>query len=117
VTCSRPTNDVALLIISSLPTDLRRSSTRQLLDKYWLHFYTYCNQLGIHLEDDLGYSRARLAEDYRRSQLLALLLCVGSVDVAFGNPVTEQRILDVLIDLDKDGVLCADIVPKAQLTV
>lgn len=117
VACSKPTNDLALLIISSMATDLRRHSTPGLLDGYWTHFINYCQALGVNVEEDLGYSRARLSEDYRRSQLLALLLCIGSVDVAFGNPVTEQRILDVLKDLHKDGVLSADIVPKAQLTV
>lgn len=100
-----------------MPTELRRQETQQLLDGYWTHLITYCRQLGVAVEEDLGYSRARLSEDYRRSQLLALLLCVGSVDVAFGNPITEQRILDVLKDLHKDGVLSADIVPTAQLTV
>lgn len=41
----------------------------------------------------------------RKSQLLALLLCIGSADIALGNQQAEQRFLDVLRDLYKDGVL------------
>lgn len=41
----------------------------------------------------------------RRSQLLALLLCIGSVDVAIGNSDAEQRLLDVLQDFHSEGIL------------
>lgn len=46
-----------------------------------------------------------LCLDDRKSQLLALLLCIGSADIALGNQQAEQRFLDVLRDLYKDGVL------------
>ncbi|PSN57054.1 hypothetical protein C0J52_01713 [Blattella germanica] len=115
VTYSRPTNDVALLLISSLPTELRRIHTMNLLDGYWTALTGTAERLGVDIEGDLGHSRAALGEDYRRSQLLALLLCIGSVDVALGDPLTEQRLLDVLQDLHKDGVLSPDIIStKAQ---
>lgn len=117
VTCSRPTNDLALLIVSSLPTSIRRQNTVQLLDKYWTWLVSYTSQLGVDIENQLGYNRARLSEDYRRSQLLALLLCIGSVDVALGDPQTEQRLIDVLLDLNKDGVLSPDIIRIHQLNV
>lgn len=45
----------------------------------------------------------------RKSQLLALLLCIGSVDIALGNDEAEQRFLDVLHDLFVDGVLNVDV--------
>lgn len=45
---------------------------------------------------------------YRKSQLLALLLCIGSVDVAIGNADAEQRLLDVLQDFYTDGILTID---------
>lgn len=45
---------------------------------------------------------------YRKSQLLALLLCIGSVDVAIGNVDAEQRLLDVLRDFHSDGILTMD---------
>lgn len=41
----------------------------------------------------------------RKSQLLALLLCIGSVDIALGNKDAEQRFLDVLHDLYEEGIL------------
>lgn len=110
VTYSRPTNDVALLLISSLPTELRRRHTTSLLDGYWAALTGSAMRLGVDVEGDLGHSRVALGEDYRRSQLLALLLCIGSVDVALGDPLTEQRLLDVLQDLHKDGVLSSDII-------
>lgn len=105
VTYSRPTNDLALLLISSLPTTIRREHTNRLLDGYWDALLRAAAALGVCIETDLGYDRARLTTDYWRSQLLALLLCVGSVDVALGDPRTEQRLLDVLSDLHRDGVL------------
>lgn len=39
---------------------------------------------------------------------MALLLCIGSVDVAIGNADAEQRLLDVLQDFHEDGVLTVD---------
>lgn len=105
VTYSRPTNDIALLLISSVPTELRRNYTDSLLDTYWNALTSTCSRLGVDIPKDLGYTREDLDKDYRRSQLLALLLCVGSVDVALGNPSTEQRLIDMLQDLHNDGVL------------
>jgi len=105
VTYSRPTNDIALLLVSSVPTELRRKHTETLLDKYWSKLNWTCSHLGLDIPKDLGYTRKDLDKDYRKSQLLALLLCIGSVDVALGDPLTEQRLIDVLEDLYNDGVL------------
>lgn len=110
VTYSRPTNDLALLLVSSVPSELRRLHTKSLLDDYWNALTGCCKKLNVDIEKEHGYTRGRLADDYRRSQLLALLLCIGSVDVALGDPLTEQRLLDVLHDLDKEGVLCSEII-------
>lgn len=105
VTYSRPTNDVALLLVSSVPTELRRKHTKTLLNTYWDKLNWTCSHLGLDISKDLGYTRKDLDKDYRKSQLLALLLCIGSVDVALGDPLTEQRLIDVLEDLYNDGVL------------
>ncbi|XP_023246396.1 uncharacterized protein LOC106636105 isoform X2 [Copidosoma floridanum] len=105
VTYSRPTNDVALLLVSSVPSELRRRHTSSLLDTYWASLTGTCAALGLDVTGRLGYNRADLDRDYRSSQLLALLLCIGSVDVALGDPMTEQRLIDVLEDLHADGVL------------
>ncbi|KAL0129906.1 hypothetical protein PUN28_001868 [Cardiocondyla obscurior] len=117
VTYSRPTNDVALLLVSSVPTQLRRKHTKTLLDTYWHELYWTCSHLGLDIPKDLGYTRENLDEDYRKSQLLALLLCIGSVDVAIGNPLTEQRLIDVLKDLYNDGVLTDETIVATNETV
>lgn len=62
-------------------------------------------KFSIDLENGLGYTRQQLGDDYKKSQLLAILLCIGSVDVAIGNDDAEQRLLDVLQDLYKTGIL------------
>lgn len=77
------------------------------MDKYWDVLRETSSSLGLDIPKELNYDRDNLDADYRRSQLLALLLCVGSVDVALGNPLTEQRLIDVLEDLHNDGVLAA----------
>lgn len=112
ITYSRPTNDIALLLVSSLPTDLRRNHTESLLDAYWAALNSYSSRLQLNITAELGYDRHNLSKDFRRSQLLALLLCIGSVDVALGDPLTEQRLLDVLLDLHKDGILSTDVLDQ-----
>lgn len=114
VTYSRPTNDVALLLISSVPPELRRLHTDTILDAYWKSLTTTCNRLGLSIENELGYSRKQLSDDYQKSQLLALLLCIGSIDVALGNPLTEERLLELLRDLHSDGLLQTDFADVAQ---
>lgn len=110
VTYSKPTNDVALLLVSSVPTELRRRHCTILLDHYWKHFTENTQKLGLDIQSELGYSRQDLDRDFKRSQLLALLLCIGSVDVALGDPVTEQRLLDLLQDLHDEGILTKDLI-------
>ncbi|EZA49014.1 hypothetical protein DMN91_002336 [Ooceraea biroi] len=105
ITYSRPTNDVALLLLSSVPTKLRRNHTKSLLNAYWNKLTSMCMGFGLDIPKELGYTREDLDKDYRKSQLLALLLCIGSVDVALGDPLTEQRLIDVLKDLYNDGIL------------
>lgn len=114
VTYSNPTNDLALLLISSVPAELRRLHTDTLLDTYWETLTRTCNKLTLDISSEFGYDREKLATDYRRSQLLALLLCIGSVDVALGDPLTEERLLELLRDLHKDGLLNSDIINKEQ---
>lgn len=112
VTYSRPTNDLALLLISSVPAELRRIHTEKLLDEYWSNLLKTCLQLNLDVEKELGYNRDRLGEDYKRSQLLALLLCIGSVDLALGNAQMEERLLALLQDLHEEGLLNADVAKK-----
>nr|CAI5827892.1 unnamed protein product [Callosobruchus analis] len=114
VTYSKATNDLALLLISSVPAELRRLHTDSLLDHYWENFTASCRTLKLDVEAELGYDRKKLAEDYKRSQLLALLLCIGSVDLALGNAQMEERLLELLKDLHEGGLLNADLAKKVQ---
>jgi hypothetical protein len=82
------------------------------LDGYWTNLTDTCRRLNLDVEEELGYDRARLAEDYKRSQLLALLLCIGSVDLALGNAQMEERLLALLQDLHDDGLLNANVAKK-----
>ncbi|XP_060523959.1 uncharacterized protein LOC132700567 [Cylas formicarius] len=109
VTYSRPTNDLALLIVSSLAADVRRQHTDQLLDSYWEHLTANCRKLKFNVEEEMNYNRVRLGEDFTKSQLLALLLCIGSVDLAIGNAQVEERLLTFLQDLHKDGLLSPEV--------
>lgn len=115
VTFSRPTNDLALLLISSVPAEIRRAHTNVFLDGYWESLTSTCRKLNLDIEGELQYDRKRLGQDYRRSQLLALLLCIGSVDVALGDPLTEERLVELLRDLHADGILSQEVVNKSEL--
>lgn len=112
VTYSRATNDIALLLVSSVPAELRRLHTEKLLDLYWETLTSLCEKLGVQVETQLEYDRIKLGSDFKRSQLLALLLCIGSVDLALGNAQMEDRLLELLQDLHKEGLLSADIIKK-----
>jgi hypothetical protein len=104
VAYSHPANDLALLIVSSLDAELRRGHAFELLDWYLASLERLSAPLGVSIEA-LGYTADMLHADFKRSQLLALLLCVGSVDVALGEPRTERRLMHVLRDLYEEGVL------------
>lgn len=104
ISYSRPTNDVALLLVSSLSTETRRNHSNELVDIYWEALTTHANKLGVDVEGQLEYSRYDLDEDMKESKLLAVLLCIGSVDVALGNEETEQRLLDLLTDLQAEEI-------------
>ncbi|KAL3278113.1 hypothetical protein HHI36_013458 [Cryptolaemus montrouzieri] len=114
VTYSRATNDLALLLISSVPAELRRLHTDKLLDTYWEVLVSTCRSLGLDVEGTLEYDRTQLGEDYKRSQLLALLLCIGSVDLALGNAQMEERLLELLQDLHSDGLLSAEVIKQEK---
>ena len=65
ITYSRPTNDIALLITSSLPSNVRRQQTPKLLDLYWNVLKTNCLKLSLDIEVDLQYSRNKMECDFR----------------------------------------------------
>lgn len=65
VTYSRPANDVALLMVSSLPSDIRRKHSEGLLDLYYTSLKTNCLKLNVDIEQELGFSRETLMKDYK----------------------------------------------------
>jgi aminoglycoside/choline kinase family phosphotransferase len=65
VTYSQPTNDIALLVISSLPAKIRRENTAKLLDLYYKVLRENCAKLGVDIEVELCYSRNKLEIDYK----------------------------------------------------
>ncbi|KAL1508844.1 hypothetical protein ABEB36_003675 [Hypothenemus hampei] len=109
VTYSRPTNDLALLLVSSVAADLRREHSNSLLDLYWEKLTSTCLKLKLNIEEKLGYNRQKLGEEFRKGQLLALLLCIGSVDLALGNDRMEERLVELLKDLYKENLLTPEL--------
>ncbi|XP_050295948.1 uncharacterized protein LOC126735889 [Anthonomus grandis grandis] len=114
VTYSRPTNDLALLLVSSVSADLRREHTDELLDVYWVKLVENCKKLKVDIEEMLNYDRKKLGEDFRKGQLLALLLCIGSVDLALGNAQMEERLVALLKDLYKEDLLSIAVARNEQ---
>lgn len=65
ITYSRPTNDIALLLTTSLSSDIRRQHLTKLLDLYYNLLRSNCAKFSIDLEIDLQYSRNKLECDFR----------------------------------------------------
>lgn len=103
-TYSRPTNDLALLLVTSVSGEIRRTQTGRILDAYWRRFTNTARELGLDVEKHLGYGRQDLEDEYQRSLLLAVLLGIGSVDLAIGHQATEKRLCEVLVDLSEEKV-------------
>ena len=103
-TYSRPTNDLALLIVTSVSGQVRREKTGCILDAYWSKFCSVASSLGLDVEGQLNYGRRELDAEYEQSLLLAVLLGIGSVDLAIGNSATEQRLCELLLDLSNDKI-------------
>ncbi|CAF4907063.1 unnamed protein product [Pieris macdunnoughi] len=103
VSLGRPMDDVALLLLSSLTPELRRSVGDTLIEDYGDRLEAECARLGT-LAAGVTVRRS-LKQDWPRAALRALLLCAGSVDVALGEPRAEQRLLEAVRDLYAQGVL------------
>lgn len=61
----RPTNDLALLILSSLPSNVRRDCTQKLLTLYYTLMKQNLGKLNIDINVTLGYTKEKLFEDYK----------------------------------------------------
>ena len=103
-TFSRPTNDIALLLVTSVSGEIRRTQTQHILDVYWDQLTNHASRLGLDIEAQLNYTKVDLLQEYQQSLLLAMLLGIGSVDIAIGQKETEDRLCQVLVDLSQDKV-------------
>ena len=103
-TYSRPTNDLALLLVTSVSGEVRRNETPVILDAYWTSFCRTAANLGLDVEGQLNFNRRDLDVEYQQSLLLAVLLGIGSVDLAIGHEATEKRLCQVLVDLSDEKV-------------
>lgn len=65
VTYSRPTNDLALLFISSVSSNIRREHGPRLLDLYYKLLRSNCKKLGVDIEAKLNYSRNKMELEYQ----------------------------------------------------
>lgn len=61
----RPTNDLALLILSSLPSNIRREHTNTLLALYHKQMKLNLEKLNIDIETTLNYTKDKLLDDYK----------------------------------------------------
>lgn len=108
---ARPTNDLALLLVSSVSGDIRRKHEFSLLDHYFSRVSSACRLLGEDIAE-LGWTKAMLRKEYQRSSLLALLLCLGSVDVALGDEKAEKRLEEALQDAKDQGLLSDEFIEE-----
>ncbi|XP_063597497.1 uncharacterized protein LOC134774113 [Penaeus indicus] len=104
VTYGRPAIDLAFLISTSLETGERRKHCPELLSHYWQAFTSRLSKYDIKQESH-KYSREDLEADFKAAQTMAGLVVVGSVDIALGFPAREERVLELLADLLKGGIL------------
>jgi len=65
------------------------------------HVQSTVNQLGT----TLPFGFEVIENEYKKSQLLALLLVIGSIDLALDVPATEHRLLQALRDLVKEDLI------------
>lgn len=104
VTYGSPSIDLALLLTTSLTPDVRRDSRQALLSTYWTQFKSHLTDFGCDgsVKD---YGMTELDEDVRKSEAMAGLVMVGSVDLALGVPEREDRVLSILKDYFEDSIL------------
>ena len=106
VTYGKPAIDLALLLTTSLNTDVRRDSRKTLITTYWTEFKSHLAEMGRG-DDQLvkDYELADLEVDLKSAEAMAALVMVGSVDLALGVPEREERVLSILRDYFQDKIL------------
>ncbi|MCL4133214.1 UNVERIFIED_CONTAM: hypothetical protein GTU68_051338 [Idotea baltica] len=100
----KPSVDLGMLITTSLTPQERREHEKEIVERYWSTFLRRLHQLGVK-EKDLNYSFDDLKSDLKDGKLFGALVMIGSVDIALGDPEREDRVLSLIKDLMKDGIL------------
>jgi hypothetical protein len=57
------------------------------------------------LKVEVPFDFTCIENEFKRSKLLALLLVIGSIDLALDEESTEHRLMHALRDISKDGLL------------
>ena len=104
VTYGSPAIDLALLMTTSLAPDIRRDYRKVLITSYYTELKHHLADFGCGaiMED---YDIVDLEEDMKRTEAMAALVMVGSVDLALGIPKREERVLSMLADYFERNVL------------
>lgn len=104
VTYGSPAIDLALLLTTSLSPDVRHDFKTPLLSVYWTEFKSHLSNFGC---PDLvmDYDLSDLTNELKRTEAMAALVMVGSVDLALGIPEREERVLSVLRDYFEQRIL------------
>ncbi|XP_042875905.1 uncharacterized protein LOC122255701 isoform X2 [Penaeus japonicus] len=100
-----PALDVSLMIWSSLTPSVRRQYGQALRSDYWGAFTSRLAKFDVDLEA-LGYGRDDLDADFRAADLVSGLIMLGSTDIASGSPDREERHVEIIADLVKEGIYC-----------
>ncbi|CAG7818601.1 unnamed protein product [Allacma fusca] len=91
----RPTHDIALLLFTSLESSVRKDCTEGLLEFYFRIF----RQTAMKFDTPLTFDLAHLCEQYNQSQVLAVLQVIASIDLVLNNEMTQERLMDALMEL------------------
>ena len=104
VTYGSPAIDLALLFTTSLAADIRRDYRKTLVTTYWTELKHHLLELGA--EEALADCDVLdLEEDMKKTEAMAALVMVGSVDLALGVPQREDRVLNILKDFFEANIL------------
>jgi hypothetical protein len=98
---SRPTHDVALLLFTSLTPDTRAKNLEAFLTTYWTAFQETAKKVGV----EIPFDYECIQSEYKKSQLLALLLVIGSIDLALDLEATEERLMEALRTMAEQEII------------
>ncbi|XP_063597132.1 uncharacterized protein LOC134773814 [Penaeus indicus] len=98
-----PALDVSLMIWSSLTPSVRRQYGQALRSDYWTALTSRLAKFGIDL-GTLGYGREDFDAEFRAADLVSGLIMLGSTDIASGFADREERHVEIIADLVREGI-------------